>query len=817
MKACKWILGSVFSLLTFSATTLQVAAVVTPGGVWAWGAGETNGADPNNGQSIIPSSPVLSSDTIALSAGGAHTLALKSGGTVVAWGRNIEGQTNVPSGLSGVTAIAAGGLHSLALKSDGSVVAWGRTVEGQVTVPAGLTTYTNVAATTATRVSGTVTNKVILTTLDPAVLAPGMRVTGTAGIGVGVFIVGVDSASKTLYLSASNTSNDTATTLTISSGVTAIAAGYYHSLALKSDGTVVAWGRGTEGQTTVPNSCAAYYANATFLANTTPKLRTATLVVSNANIVAGMRVFGPQPALNINGTVGVGATVVSNSGGTALVFDKDNTNIAAIAAPGTPLAFLPPAARPVTAIAAGYAHSVALMSDGTVIAWGDNSVGQTSTSGWTNVKAIAAGDYFTMALNTSGAVLAVGNNVNQQTDVPAAAFSDVTAIAAGGDHAVALKTTGTVLAWGRITKDGVTFIPESVPDALSGVTPFPEDESVIPHVTASVTAITAGGDHTGVIAVGPPIIITQPVAPAIEMGDNVTLKVTAMNAIGYQWYENGVPMSGKTSATLELLNVQTIKSYYVKITNSLYSTTSIPVLPVMITRPAVTSQPLDVWVRLAPGSVLRKVDKNPLEDKVNATKYYDLPLTDNTVTLYAQISGGGMTYQWMKNGVDIANSDVSPRAWGTIVEGATTNVLELSNITTTDDAGTYTLVAKNDAGSVTTRSAILRVDPLGIISLPQITSNLYELSPLTTPALRVGTPMTYAITANTITASTPVSDKPSYAASGLPKGLKINTKTGVISGTPSKAGAYLVTLQAKKKGTGTATATLRMVVGARVF
>ena len=47
---------------------------------------------------------------------------------MVAWGceENTDyGQCSVPSGLSGVTAIAAGAYHSLALKSDGTVVAWG--------------------------------------------------------------------------------------------------------------------------------------------------------------------------------------------------------------------------------------------------------------------------------------------------------------------------------------------------------------------------------------------------------------------------------------------------------------------------------------------------------------------------------------------------------------------------------------------------------------------------------------------------------------------------------------------------------------------
>lgn len=54
-----------------------------------------------------------------MDAGGAFSLALKSDGTVLAWGANYHGETNVPPGLSGVTAVAAGEWHGLALKTDG--------------------------------------------------------------------------------------------------------------------------------------------------------------------------------------------------------------------------------------------------------------------------------------------------------------------------------------------------------------------------------------------------------------------------------------------------------------------------------------------------------------------------------------------------------------------------------------------------------------------------------------------------------------------------------------------------------------------------
>ncbi len=65
-------------------------------------------------------------------------MALRSDGTVVAWGDNSYGLTTVPAGLTNVIAISAGGFHNLVLKSDGTVVAWGCPDEGQTTIPAGL-------------------------------------------------------------------------------------------------------------------------------------------------------------------------------------------------------------------------------------------------------------------------------------------------------------------------------------------------------------------------------------------------------------------------------------------------------------------------------------------------------------------------------------------------------------------------------------------------------------------------------------------------------------------------------------------------------
>src|SRR5260370_6039138 len=70
----------------------------------------------------------------AIAAGTFHSLALKSDGTLIAWGYNMYGQRTVPANLTDVIAIAAGGNHSLALKVDGTVVAWGDNSYGESTV-----------------------------------------------------------------------------------------------------------------------------------------------------------------------------------------------------------------------------------------------------------------------------------------------------------------------------------------------------------------------------------------------------------------------------------------------------------------------------------------------------------------------------------------------------------------------------------------------------------------------------------------------------------------------------------------------------------
>jgi hypothetical protein len=212
------------------------------------------------------------------------------------------------------------------------------------------------------------------------------------------------------------------------SGVTAIAAGQYHSLALKSDGTVVGWGADWNDQTTIPAGLSGVTAIAAGGSHSLALKRDGTVVgwgdnwAGQTTIPAGLS----------------GVTAIAAGGTHSLALKRDGTVV------GWGRSYegqttIPAGLSGVTAIAAGYGHSLALKSDGTVVGWGNNSNGQTTIpAGLSGVIAIAAGYGHSLALKSDGTVVGWGNNSNGQTTIPAG-LSGVIAIAAGYYHSLALK------------------------------------------------------------------------------------------------------------------------------------------------------------------------------------------------------------------------------------------------------------------------------------------------------------------------------------------------------------------------------------------
>lgn len=99
-------------------------------------------------------------------------------------------------------------------------------------------------------------------------------------------------------------------------------------------------------------------------------------------------------------------------------------------------------------IAVGYHHSVFVRDDGTVLAYGDNSFGQTDVGDWKNVVSVAAGAYHTVGLTADGRLLAAGDNTHGQTDL--SLFANVKQIAASAWNTSVLLGSGQVMTAGYL-------------------------------------------------------------------------------------------------------------------------------------------------------------------------------------------------------------------------------------------------------------------------------------------------------------------------------------------------------------------------------
>jgi hypothetical protein len=147
------------------------------------------------------------------------------------------------------------------------------------------------------------------------------------------------------------------------------------------------------------------------------------------------------------------------------------------------------------AVAAGLYHSLALKSNGKVIAWGDDSYGETEVpTGLTNVVAIAAGGYNSLALKGDGTVIVWGINNTGETNVPVG-LTNVTAISRGSsENCYAVVSDGTVAAWGNTSFGEVTVPPGLV----------------------NVTAIAGGGYHCLALGSINPCPLTNLVATGVS-------------------------------------------------------------------------------------------------------------------------------------------------------------------------------------------------------------------------------------------------------------------------------------------------------------
>lgn len=248
-------------------------------------------------------------------------------------------------------------------------------------------------------------------------------------------------------------------------------------------------------------------------------------------------------------------------------------------------------------------------------------------------------------------------------------------VAAGTPISMAASASGVPAPTYQWRKNGVAVSGATNP-IISLVNPTPADSGTYTVVaTNSAGSATSTGALLTVTAVsGAPVITTQPVAQVVTAGTSVNFAAAASGtpAPTYQWRKDGVNIAGATgtSYTIGSANAGSTGTYTFVAMNSAGSATS---TGAMLTVNAVVSLP----------SIITQPNSHTVSDGA-------------TVTLSVVATGSGtLGYQWRKNGTDVA--------------GANQASFVLNGVTTVN-AGTYTVVITNPAGSVTSNGAVLTVN-----------------------------------------------------------------------------------------------------------
>ncbi len=221
--------------------------------------------------------------------------------------------------------------------------------------------------------------------------------------------------------------------------VIAIAAGGFHSMALKSDHTIVAWGDNGFRELQVP-----------------PGIGPVAAIAAGYDSSIALNSAGQVFAWGYNryGQTSPPTAALTN----VIAIAANNFQTLALLNDGRVVAWgdniegectVPANVHDIVAISEGYSHSLALKNDGTVFAWGLNTSAQCDVpSNLNHVISISGGYFHNLALKDDGTVVGWGDNTYGQITIPSG-LKNVIAIAAGGYHSLALKNDGTVIAWGQ--------------------------------------------------------------------------------------------------------------------------------------------------------------------------------------------------------------------------------------------------------------------------------------------------------------------------------------------------------------------------------
>jgi alpha-tubulin suppressor-like RCC1 family protein len=482
----------------------HAVAIRTDGTLWAWGDNQYGQLGTGTSTTAIQATPRqigTATNWQQVVANADHTLALRTDGTLWAWGDNVHralglgyaAQQETPSQVSSAStwqSISTGDRHTLAVRADGTLWAWGDNTLGQLgdgtlyarTFPVQVGT----AATWRSVAAGY--DHSLGLRADGSLWAWGSNNSGQLGIPASVYAAQYQP-----------TQVGTATTWR------EIAAGGAATLARQADNSVWTWGSNASGQTGSPALAVALQsafkqllAPVKWQQVTASFLQTSALGPDGTLWVWGRQnnVGGRQPVPLQLGTAawqsvssGFEHTVGVRADGTLWAWGRNNYGQLGYggAAQYKELPVQVGTASTWRAVATGYYHTVAVHTDGTLWAWGINTKGELGdgtqlsrnapmqVGTGTTWRSVAAGHHYSLAIQADGTLWAWGDNDANQLGTSARQLgpptqvgtaTDWQQVVAGEKHTLALRTDGTLWSWGnnRLGQLGLgNFIEQPVP------------------------------------------------------------------------------------------------------------------------------------------------------------------------------------------------------------------------------------------------------------------------------------------------------------------------------------------------------------------